>query len=102
MRVARYICDDRDDPEHGLLEVFHGGTGDWYVSMRRHEQADVPRNVRFRTSGGDHPHAAILCLAILYDIGLGQLDEALRKARLLVDALGRDRDIENHWPDPAT
>ena len=103
--VAKYECDDSDDPDRGVLEVFFGGNHDWYVTVKQAEpqrsreaHPALPPSVRFRTSGGSHPFAAILCVAILHDVATGKLDGALERAQALVRALGQDRDVENHWP----
>lgn len=99
---ATFECDDTDDPEHCVLAVFPAGNGDWYTQIRQKEPpttaARLPLTTRWRTSGGDHPWAAILCVIILHAIGKGDHGRALELARSLVDSLGRDREIEPNWP----
>ncbi len=102
MDKVEYECDDTDDPDRGVLRVIAADNHDWYVTVDYADpdlRCTIPPSVRFRTSGGDHPFAAILCLVILWDIGRGKLDSALERANALVHALGRDRDVENCWPE---
>lgn len=108
--AAKYECDETDDDERGLLEVYPMGNGDWYMTLGYAESKmalekglGFPPSVRFRTSGGSHTLAVILCVAILYDIGRGKLDDALHRAECLVRALKpgeHGRDLYHDWPEP--
>ncbi len=92
--AARFECDDTDDDDRGVLEIFFGGNQDWYASMNWAEPNGRPPGpaVRFRTSGGSHPTTAILCIAILHDIGTGNAKSALHRAVALCDQLGPGSD----------
>lgn len=94
MKEANYECDDRDDDERGVLKIHFAGNHDWYATVHYADEetaeekwTGLPPSVRFRTSGGSHPTVAILCIAILYDIGTGDMVTALDRAKALVEQL---------------
>lgn len=71
-----YRSDDRDLPgEDNELVVFHGGNGDWYVSIRKHGERVGPA-VRLSTSG--HPPGREGCALAVYRLWRAMGGESTR------------------------
>lgn len=60
---ARYLTDDRDQPDRHELKIMQGGNGDWYVSVLPEGDRLGP-SVRLCTSGGASFAAPGLTVAI--------------------------------------
>lgn len=96
MSIGSFSSDEGDGV---ALYVYPMGNGDWYVSVGpERDDGGLPMGdhaVRFRTSGSQHDHDAVLAVALLYRLATRDSAAARHIAGSLLRGLAgpEDRDL---------
>lgn len=94
---AVIVCDDDRDTN---LTIFAGGNGDYYATIHTKERPRLADAVRFRTSGSSQHPSIMMIMAILFSVGRGKEETALRQAEALCDILRHERATSSRTGGP--